>query len=73
MKTEKKSHNEYCILHHLKNHKRFIGSCTYQDFQCETIKPFKNLPGGARSYLWEINEATQLNYITRGKKVSEKF
>lgn len=66
-------YNEYGILHHLKNQKRFIGSCTYQDFQFEEIKPFKDLPGGAHSYLWELAESTHLNYISNGKEISEKF
>lgn len=66
-------YNEYGIVHHLKNQPRLIGACTYQDFHVDDLQPFKNLPGGARSYLWEINQATHLNYILHGNKISEKI
>lgn len=50
-------YNEKGIIPHLKNPKRLIGSCFYQDFIYQGIKPFANLAGGANSYLWGIQTA----------------
>lgn len=47
-------YNEKGIIPHLKNPKKLIGSCFYQDFIYKGIKPFEKLAGGANSYLWTI-------------------
>ncbi len=52
--------NEKGIIPHLRNWKQLIGAVTYNEFEVNGFKPFSNLSGGAKSYLWEIHENAQL-------------
>lgn len=65
--------NENGIIHHLKNPKRLIGSCTYQDFLYKGIYPFANLTGEAHSYLWAIKEDAKLVYKEKETLKSYEF
>lgn len=58
-------YNESGILHHLKNPKWLIGDIIYSEFKIGDYHPFKNLPGGARSYLWTIKQNAKLKYLDK--------
>lgn len=47
-------YNEKGVLHHLKSPYFLMGSQVYKDFSLEGKKPFNELAGGAKSYLWTI-------------------
>lgn len=55
-------YNEKGIIPHLKHPSQLIGSCFYQDFIYEDIKPFAHLSGGANSFLWPIRDDAKLLY-----------
>lgn len=60
--------NENGIMHHMKNKKRLIGSCTYDEFRMDGVKPFANLSGCAHAYLWEISGDPMLRYMENDKE-----
>lgn len=60
-------YNQYGIIHHLRNPKRLIGRCVYNEFMYKGIRPFANLSGEASSYLWAIKDNALLVYKEQEK------
>jgi len=65
--------NTQGIINHLANKKRLIGSCVYNEFEMDGIKPFANLDGKADGYLWEIQKNAKLMYVANDRVFVESL
>lgn len=63
--------NEKGTIKYLQHNKLLIGSMAYHKFEFEGKHPFKNLPGVANAYLWELCDEALLHFEENGveKKV----
>ena len=60
--------NEKGTIKYLQHNKLLIGNIAYHKFEFEGKHPFKNLPGVANAYLWELCEEAQLHFEENGKE-----
>lgn len=60
--------NEKGTIKYLQHNKLLLGSIAYHKFEYEGKHPFKNLPGIANAYLWELCGDAMLQFEENGEE-----